>query len=271
MTAQTRKSRMAELGRLVERQKIGYSQDTKKRWSYLDIENKDIRFGKEGDCSSIAAGIAWGAGYPVDIYGTCFTGNLDVLMKNAGWLVIKFQSLSQVRPGDMVLKKLRHVVNVLSDTEWLSAQSNEKGKRTGGKPGDQTGTEVVIRKPYLRSGGWDYILRPPAEADQITVPEKPKKLVEDGQFGPQTIKRLQKAVGAVQDGVWGPETKRKISAWLGISSIFELTNKDHVRALQSRIGLPKKEQDGVWWQPRSKRYGSITTTALQKYLNARST
>ena len=271
MTTQTRKSRMAELGRLVERRDIGYSQDAKKRWSFLNIAKKDINFGMEGDCSAIAAGIAWAAGYPVNISGTCFTGNLDVLMRNAGWQVIKFKSLSQVRPGDMVLKKLRHVVNVLSDTEWLSAQSNEKGKRLGGQPGDQTGREVVIRKPYIRSGGWDYILRPPAEADEVTVPQKPKELVEDGELGPKTMSRLQQAIGADQTGGWDSETKRKISAWLGLSSIFDLTNKSHVIALQKRIGLPKKEQDGVWWRPRSRVFGSITTKALQVYLNSRST
>ena len=151
--ATSRISLMESLGRLVKSRKTGYTQDARLRWSYLDKKNRTILAGKEGDCSALAAGIAWAAGYDVNISGTCWTGTLDVLMKKAGWTVIKFVSLSQVKAGDMVLKKGAHVVNVLTKTEWLSAQANEKGKRLGGKPGDQTGREIVIRSPYLRPGG----------------------------------------------------------------------------------------------------------------------
>ena len=185
--ATSRISTMESLGRLVKSRKTGYTQDARLRWSYLDKKNRTILAGKEGDCSALAAGIAWAAGYDVDISGTCWTGNLDVLMKKAGWTVIKFASLSQVKAGDMVLKKGAHVVNALTKTEWLSAQANEKGKKLGGKPGDQTGREIVIRSPYLRPGGWDYILRPPAETkpDPVDPPKPPvvKPTFADFRFG----------------------------------------------------------------------------------------
>lgn len=156
---------MVKFGRQIQSLKIGYDQN--QRWTFLDKKNRKIVANKEGDCSAIAAGIAWLAGYPVDISGACFTGNLDVLMKRAGWKVLKYTKKSDVKTGDMVLAKGHHVVNALSKTEWLSAQSTEKGGRSGGAAGDQTGHEVVIRAPYERSGGWDYILRPPADAPVV--------------------------------------------------------------------------------------------------------
>lgn len=122
------------------------------------------------DCSSLSAGLAWLAGYDVDINGACWTGNISSLMKNAGWKVYKFTKISDVKAGDMVVAVGHHVVLALSKTEWLSAQADERGKSSGGKLGDQTGKEIVIREPYNRAGGWDYILRPPADPKPTTPP-----------------------------------------------------------------------------------------------------
>ena len=152
---------LISLARKIQSGKIGY--DQKKRWSWLDKKNRRIILNKSGDCSSISAGLAFLAGWNVDLSGACWTGNLAVLMKRAGWKVYKFKKLSDVKAGDMVLKVRRHVILALSKTEWLSAEHDERGRASGGKLGDQTGLEVVIRAPYLRNGGWDYILRPPAD------------------------------------------------------------------------------------------------------------
>lgn len=152
---------MISLARKIKPNKIGYDQG--KRWSWLDKKARKIIKNKSCDCSTLSAGLAWLAGYNVDVSGTCWTGNIDVLMKKAGWKVLKFTKISDVKAGDMVVKKGAHVILALSKTEWLSAQADERGKASGGKLGDQTGKEVVIRAPYNRSGGWDYILRPPAD------------------------------------------------------------------------------------------------------------
>lgn len=40
------------------------------------------------------------------------------------------------------------------------AESDEEKKSRGGQPGDQTGKEVYIRDWYLRSKGWQYVIRP---------------------------------------------------------------------------------------------------------------
>ena len=159
------------LARQIESKKIGYDQG--KRWSFLDKTNRRILANKSGDCSSISAGLAYLAGWNVDISGTCWTGNIDVLMKKAGWKVLKFTKIADVKAGDMVVKKGAHVILALSKTEWLSAEKDERGKSSGGKFGDQTGKEVVIRSPYNRGGGWDYILRPPADSKPPVVTPVP--------------------------------------------------------------------------------------------------
>ena len=40
-----------------------------------------------------------------------------------------------------------------------SARHDENGKLTGGRPGDQTGTEVSMQNFYVHKKGW-YVLRP---------------------------------------------------------------------------------------------------------------
>ena len=60
------------------------------------------------------------------------------------------------------------------------------------------------------------------------------------------------------DGIMGYETITRLQRWLGVSedgAIGRITTK----ALQKKIGMPKKEQDGEW--------GEKTTLALQRYLN----
>lgn len=164
---------MISLARQIRPNKIGY--DKGKRWTWLDKKNRRIIAKKSCDCSSLSAGLAYLAGWDVDLSGSCWTGNIAVLMKNAGWKVFKFTKISDVIAGDMVVKKGAHVIVALSKTEWLSAQSNEKGGGYGGQLGDQTGKEVVIRAPYNRTGGWDYILRPPADAKPGPVVPTPNK------------------------------------------------------------------------------------------------
>lgn len=452
---------LISIARKIKPAKIGY--DQARRWTWLDKKNRKILDNKSADCSSLCAGLAYLAGWNVNINGTCFTGNLDVLMKAAGWKVYKFTKLSDVKPGDMVLKKGKHVVLVLSKSEWLSAQSDERGKASGGKLGDQTGNEIVIRQPYTISGGWEYILRPPADVtpveptpptntvtitesqlagalkgagssttrskvrtrkdgttvdtslsqlasmaseafagrsynahaisvwvatmlqesawlattveygtdtkkydpyrgrtfEQVTwkdnyaefgkwakdkgyildanyfvnnpellgdlrwawlggiwyfdnrklwdwaskgdfqrvqtavnmgtasttkVPSgwfprlrayraflseyaKPKAISVSGIFDKSTKERLQEFIGAAIDGDIGAQSYFLMGQWLELGATFNINNKTHVKTLQKKIGLTGSNVDGVWFQPKSKVYGPVTTKALQTYLN----
>ena len=172
---------MISLARRIRPSKIGY--DQRRRWTWLDKKNRRIIPIKACDCSSLSAGLACLAGWDVDLSGACWTGNIAILMKAAGWKVFKFTKISDVRAGDMVVKRGAHVVLALSKTEWLSAQADERGRKSGGKLGDQTGKEVVIRAPYNRPGGWDYILRPPADPKPpvvdppVVIPPTPAKKI----------------------------------------------------------------------------------------------
>lgn len=47
----------------------------------------------------------------------------------------------------------------ISADKIAQASINEKGKTTGGKPGDQSGNEINTKKYYEYKGGWDYHLR----------------------------------------------------------------------------------------------------------------
>lgn len=64
------------------------------------------------------------------------------------------------------------------------------------------------------------------------------------------------------DGIMGEETIKRLQRWLGVTEDGEI-GRNTSRALQKKIGMPKKEQDGEW--------GTKTTKALQKYLGVKQT
>ena len=146
---------------------IGYDQG--QRWSFL--KSGRIFRGGESDCSTSCGAIALLGGYPVDITGTFYTGNFADRLEAAGFSVLPFTRLAKVRPGDFLLTPGHHVVFVRDAQRWWSAEFDERGKATGGQAGNQNGQETRYRAPYLRPGGWSYIVRPPAEA--TTVSTKP--------------------------------------------------------------------------------------------------
>lgn len=49
------------------------------------------------------------------------------------------------------------------------AQSDENGRSTNGKAGDQSGRELYIREWYNRSAGWDYVIRARSAKDAETI------------------------------------------------------------------------------------------------------
>ena len=148
--------------------------DQWERFSWLDQVRRQIIRGQEADCSALTLGIFWLAGYPVDISGTVYTGNAGQLLKAAGfteipvigWSLDKLRST--MRPGDALLGRAPgsssgHIILQDSDGKWLSAEKDERGLSYGGADGNQTGVEVRLRDPYLRSEGWNAIYRPPAD------------------------------------------------------------------------------------------------------------
>jgi peptidoglycan hydrolase-like protein with peptidoglycan-binding domain len=70
-----------------------------------------------------------------------------------------------------------------------SARSDERGKLSGGKAGDQTGKEVCTRSYYIHSKGW-YAFRPKSIAVANAIAEAMKQAVDNPYIGYDQNERL---------------------------------------------------------------------------------
>jgi hypothetical protein len=156
-------AKMKAAADLIEKSNIGYDQGATARFSLFD--GKKIIPNKETDCSACCGVIARLGGYPVDLSGTFYTGNIAAKLKAAGFDVFHFTKLSDLEAGDFVVKPGKHVEFVYGKNKFYSAHIDERGKTSGGKAGDQTGKETSFRSAY--NYPWDYIIRPPAEAAPV--------------------------------------------------------------------------------------------------------
>jgi uncharacterized SAM-binding protein YcdF (DUF218 family) len=148
---------------------FGYSQSD--RWSALGTDGL-VEPGN-ADCSS-STGMALLLGGLVDrdlLRGTWYTGNLASKLtstglfravKVGGWSLTKLRA--QVGAGDILLGP-GHVVVGVGGGKIVSFEADERGRSTGGRKGDQTGSEGRVREVYARSRGWSYLLRVRSGAD----------------------------------------------------------------------------------------------------------
>jgi len=138
---------------------LGYDQSN--RW-YLVLNG-------ECDCSSLCGSIIKKAGYPIDLKTMPFyTGNFAQRAKAAGFAILKFTSLSQIKTGDFLVTPGHHVEFVYNARTFFSARFDENGHASGGKTGNQNNRETGFVPANVRPGGWTYICRPPA--DIVVVP-----------------------------------------------------------------------------------------------------
>lgn len=206
------------------------------------------RWGERGDydCSS-AVITAWQtAGVPVKTHGATYTGNMYNVFLACGFKdvtgKVNLTSGAGLKRGDVLLNSVHHTAMYCGDGKEVEASINENGGARGGKPGDQTGREILIR-PY-RNYPWNYVLRyaPDEEkgggcymfnVDEVKDGSKgasvellqkllkglgykganSKVLTLDGEAGTNTIhalKTYQKKAGLVVDGICGPKTWNKI-------------------------------------------------------------
>ena len=235
-------SQMIAAARKIDAARTGYDQS--QRWTFYDRATKTLRTGKEADCSSLCGAIAHLAGYPVDLSGEFYTGTFKARLTAAGFTAIPYESLAQLRAGDFVLTPGYHVEFVPAPGRMFSARSDERGRATGGKAGDQTGREVCEIAAYTYSKGWKWILRPPAPAapaglrvgstgtrvralqeglrrvfpayrNAVAV-QRGRLLHVDSSFGAQTeawVIEFQKRSGLVPDGVVGSKTAAALAAY----------------------------------------------------------
>jgi hypothetical protein len=153
---------MQQWAEKIEDANTGYDQN--QRWTFLDKANRKLIPNREADCSTVVAAIVYLAGYPINISGTCYTGNLAQLLKDAGWTIYRFTNLSQVKAGDVLIAPRHHTEFAYTANKWYSAHIDRSGDATGGQAGNQTGGETKFQSAYNRSGGWTYLARPPADA-----------------------------------------------------------------------------------------------------------
>ena len=143
---------------------LGYDQG--QRWSFFNRSTNTPIPNKETDCSSLSGAVAKLGGYRVNLSDPFYSGNFKDRMVQggdfnatsiSGWGATKLYGA--IRAGDFLVGP-GHVVFCISPTRWLSAEGDERGRATGGSPGDQSGKEVRIRGPYMRPQGWAHLIRP---------------------------------------------------------------------------------------------------------------
>ena len=102
------------------------------------------------------------AGKKQVIPGASYTGNMKRALLAHGFVdVTKSVNLATgeglVR-GDVLLKEGHHTAMYCGDGKEVEASINEKGAAKGGKPGDQTRREFLIRS-YRSNYPWNVVLR----------------------------------------------------------------------------------------------------------------
>lgn len=125
--------------------------------------DQTYRWGEKGDFDCSAAVItAWEqAGVPVKTKGATYTGNMLEVFKACGFAdvtsKVNLSSGAGLQRGDVLLNTAHHTALYCGNGKEVEASINEKGTATGGKPGDQTGKEFLIRS--YRNYPWTHVLR----------------------------------------------------------------------------------------------------------------
>lgn len=125
--------------------------------------DQDYRWGENGDydCSSAVIQAWQNAGVPVKSGGATYTGDMkNVFLKNGFKDItasVNRETGTGLKRGDVLLNEVHHVAMYCGAGKEVEASINEKGTAHGGRPGDQTGKEFLIRS--YRNYPWDCILR----------------------------------------------------------------------------------------------------------------
>lgn len=224
---------------LLNASNVGYDQN--ERFSFNPArDGLTVIPNRECDCSSSCAAIAKAGGFNVDMRDPIYTGNFENKLVEAGFTAIDVRGWSQsklyaaVSEGDFLLGP-GHVVYIRERNRWWSAENDERGLSTGGRAGDQTGMEARYRNPYMRSRGWEWILRPAIAADPLVAvtpgpspttvtPLKPRQ-IEWRNPDTDFVRIVQRIVGVNPTGYYGTVTKRRVSALqaklgVGVDGLF---------------------------------------------------
>ena len=211
---------------LLDASNVGY--DQYERFSFNPArDGLTVIPNRECDCSSSCSAIAKAGGFNVDMRDPIYTGNFKNKLIEAGFAALDVRGWSQsklyaaVSGGDFLLGP-GHVVYIREPNRWWSAENDERGQKNSGRAGDQTGMEARYRNPYMRSRGWEWILRPAIVADPLVAvtpppsvdtvtPLKPRQ-IEWRNPSTDFVRIVQRIVGVNPTGYYGTVTKRRVSA-----------------------------------------------------------
>lgn len=165
------------------------------------------------DCSSLVILSFENAGVPVREAGATYTGNMKNAFVKCGFEAIPYKKPMGLMKGDVILNEKHHTCLYIGGGKIVQASINEKGKATGGVPGDQTSREVLVCNFYEYSKGWDYVLR--YREQEVKTVNVEMQVLKQGDKGEQvkTLQRLLKELGyngrnsaLVIDGDFGTNT-----------------------------------------------------------------
>lgn len=153
-----------------EMSKIEKAVQQMEAWAGDDSHGYDqtYRWGQHGDfdCSAAVIQACENAGIPVKSKGATYTGNMLAVFKKCGFVDVTSKvnrsTGAGLLRGDVLLNTSHHTAMYCGNGKEVEASINEKGTATGGKPGDQTGKEFLIRS--YRNYPWTNVLRYAAES-----------------------------------------------------------------------------------------------------------
>lgn len=122
------------------------------------------RWGKDYDCSSLVISAYEQTGVPVKTKGATYTGNMYNVFCKCGFTdvtkSVNLKTGTGLLRGDVLLvhnNKHQHTAIYCGGMKEVEASINEKGTTTGGKTGDQSGKEILVRA--YRTDLWTTVLR----------------------------------------------------------------------------------------------------------------
>lgn len=148
--------------------------------------NQAARMGVDYDCSSLVCRGLSHAGF--DITPSLSTHSMYPALLKIGFKTIKNPGKGKFKRGDVLLTPGAHVAVMVDESRLVHAVSDERGKARGGKPGDQTGKEILIQDYYARSGGWKYVMRLQIPLEKLSLEEIAKEVIA-GKWGAGNARR----------------------------------------------------------------------------------
>ena len=168
------------MGKIIDKA-VSWIKATAKDNSHGYANEESKRYGPDYDCSSLVTSAWVVAGVKIQLNGTK-TYNMRERYKKAGFKdvtkKVNLKTCEGMQPGDVLVHEGTHTAMYVGNNKMTHARINEKGQMTGGKTGDQTGSEIKTSKYSNMS--WNLVLR---YVEPKPEPDKPKQKVFRVQVG----------------------------------------------------------------------------------------